>query len=85
MLALRLRHKFAPIRTILNNARGQNPVSNAFLEMSAKGRVNAAVQRLFQCPTHAHVKKVCDFGHSSGADLLCGVLGGLRPLLNPEP
>jgi hypothetical protein len=77
MLACRLKHHTARARQILKNARGKNPVSNAFLEMSAQGRVNIAVQRLLQAPSSARVKKVCDFGHSSGADLLCGLLYGL--------
>ena len=77
MLALRLRGKVAPIPAILKNARGQNVVSNAFLEMSAQGRVNVAMQRLLLAPSPARVKAVCAFGHNSGADLLCGMLWGL--------
>jgi hypothetical protein len=77
MLACRLRRNLAPIRTILENALGQNPVSNAFLKISAGGRVNVAVKRLLQAPSAARVKKVCAFGHSSGADLLCGLRYGL--------
>ena len=77
MLALRLRGKVAPIPAILKNARGQNAVSNAFLEMSAQGRVNVAVKRLLQAPSAARVKAVCAFGHNSGADLLCGMRWGL--------
>ena len=74
MLALRLRRNFAPLRAIPENARGKNPVSNAFLEMAAAGRVNIAVRRLLQTPSSARVKAVCAFGHSSGADLLCGLM-----------
>ena len=77
MLALRLRGKVAPIPAILKNARGQNVVSNAFLEMSAQGRVNVAMQRLLLAPSPARVKAVCAFGHNSGADLLCGMRWGL--------
>ena len=77
LLALRLRGKTAPIPAILKNARGQNAVSNAFLEMSAQGRVNVAVQRLLLAPSPARVKAVCAFGHNSGADLLCGMRWGL--------
>ena len=77
MLALRLRRKLAPIRTILQDARGENPVSNAFLEMAAAGRANIAVRRLLQAPSSARVRAVCAFGHSSGADLLCGMMWGL--------
>ncbi len=76
MLALRLQRKIEQARYLLSHALGKNPVSNAFLEMSAKGRVNAAMRHLLIAPTAAHVKKVCAFGHSSGADLLCGVWFG---------
>jgi hypothetical protein len=77
MLACRLKRQTARAQAILRHARGKNPVSNAFLEMSAQGRVNVAVQRLLQAPSSARVKTVCAFGHSSGADLLCGMLYGL--------
>jgi len=74
MLALRLRRRGALAREILRHALGKNPISNAFLELSAAGRVNVAVQKLLQAPSSARVKAVCAFGHSSGADLLCGML-----------
>ena len=77
MLAARLRGQPAAARTLLGVARGGNPVSNAFLELAAQGRVNAAVQRLLQAPSAARVQAVCAFGHSSGADLLCGMRWGL--------
>ena len=77
MLALRLRRLSARARGILKHALGENPVSNAFLELSAAGRVNVAVKKLLQAPSSARVKAVCAFGHSSGADLLCGMLFGL--------
>ena len=77
MLALRLRRQSARARGILKHALGENPVSNAFLELSAAGQVNVAVKKLLQTPSSARVKAVCAFGHSSGADLLCGMLFGL--------
>ena len=77
MLALRLRRSLSPLPTILESARGGNRVSNAFLEMAAQGRVNVAVKKLLQAPSSSRVKTACDFGHSSGADLLCGLLFGL--------
>ena len=77
MLALRLRRQSARARGILKHALGGNPVSNAFLELSAAGQVNVAVKKLLQTPSSARVKAVCAFGHSSGADLLCGMLFGL--------
>ena len=77
MLAGRLLRRPALAKLILKHARGNNPVSNAFLELAAHGRVNAAVQQLLQAPSSARVKTVCAFGHSSGADLLCGLLWGL--------
>lgn len=78
MLASRLQRKFAMVKLILKYARGKNPVSNAFLELAAQGRVNFAVKKLLRAPTASRVKAVCAFGHSSGADLLCGLLFGLR-------
>ena len=81
MLALRLRGKVSSIPAILKNARGHNAVSNAFLELSAQGRVNVAVKRLLLAPSSARVKAVCAFGHNSGADLLGGMRWGLG---NPE-
>jgi len=77
MLACRLRRNWAMAQTILRHALGQNPISNAFLDLSAKGRVNIALQKFLTAPTPARMGKVCDFGHSSGADLLCGVRHGL--------
>ncbi|MGD9613337.1 MAG: DUF2877 domain-containing protein [Kiritimatiellia bacterium] len=77
MLALRLRRRSALAREILKHAQGKNPVSNAFLDLAAQGRVNDAVKKLLQAPSPARVRAVCAFGHSSGADLLCGVLWGL--------
>ena len=85
LLAGRLQRKFAMVKLILRHARGKNPVSNAFLELAAQGRVNFAVKRLLQAPSAPRVKAVCAFGHSSGADLLCGLLFGLGFPLNPEP
>lgn len=80
MLACRLRPNWAMAQTLLRHALGQNPVSNAFLKMAAKGCVNAALQQLLSAPSDAGVKKVCAFGHSSGADLLCGLRYGLEPV-----
>ena len=79
MLALRLQGKKAQARYLLPHALGQNAVSNAFLGMAAKGRVNGAVKNLLATPTAARVRIVCTFGHSSGADLLCGMWFGLSP------
>ncbi len=76
MLALRLKKKFEQAQCLLPHALGNNPISNAFLEMAAKGRVNIALQHLLTSPTDAHIKKVCAFGHSSGADILCGLWFG---------
>ncbi len=80
MLAARLLRRPAAARTILPHALGGNPVSNAFLKLAAEGRVHIAVQRLLQAPSPARVQAVCAFGHSSGADLLCGLLCGLAPM-----
>jgi hypothetical protein len=79
MLACRLRPNWAMAQTILRHALGQNPVSNAFLKMAAKGCVPIDLQLLLRSPSDAGVKKVCAFGHSSGADLLCGLRYGLKP------
>jgi len=78
MLACRLRRRLSPIAKILKAARGRNPVSNAFLGMAAQGRLNRAVKNLLQAPSAARVKTACAFGHSSGADLLCGMWYGLE-------
>jgi Protein of unknown function (DUF2877) len=78
MLACRLRRNWAMAQTILRHALGQNPISNAFLDLSAKGRVNIVLQKFITAPTPARMAKVCDFGHSSGADLLCGLRHGLE-------
>ena len=88
MLACRLRRRGALTQKILKHARGKNPVSNAFLDLSAAGRVNVAVQKLLQAPSAPRVRAVCAFGHSSGADLLSGMLFGLGysefRIQNPE-
>ena len=75
MLACRLRR--ASTDVIRKNAIGNNPVSNAFLELAAQGRVNVAVKRLLQSPSSARMEAVCAFGHSSGAELLSGLRFGL--------
>ena len=77
ILACRMRRKPAKAHRILRHARGKNPVSNAFLELAARGRVNIAVKKLLPAPSAARVQAVCAFGHSSGADLLCGLRWGL--------
>ncbi len=77
MTALRLRGRTSAIPAILKHALGTNPVSNAFLKLSAQGRVNAAMKKLLESPSSARVKAVCAFGHSSGADWLCGLAWGL--------
>ncbi len=77
LLACRLQRQVAEAKRILKHARGKNPVSNAFLELAAQGRVNVALKKLLPAPTAARVKAVCAFGHSSGADLLCGLYWGL--------
>ena len=80
MLACRLQRKIALAKFLMQKALGKNPISNAFLKMAATGRVNGAMQHLIQSPTDARVKKVCAFGHNSGADVLCGMVFGLsRP------
>ncbi len=76
MVACRLHRKSALARTLLEYARSRNPVSNAFLELAAQGRVNAAMKKLLQAPSPARVRDVCAFGHTSGADWLCGLLWG---------
>ena len=83
MLACRLLRRPALAGVILPLALGTNPVSNAFLELSAAGRVHLAMQRLMQAPSLPRAKAVCTFGHSSGADLLCGLLWGLD--FSPSP
>lgn len=78
MLACRLRGNPRAARALLPLSLGANPVSNAFLELSAAGRVNRPVRRLLEKPAAPRVAAACSFGHTSGADLLCGLLHGLR-------
>lgn len=80
MLACRLRGLAAQARKILPHALGQNNVSNAFLTLAAHGRVHRPMQHLLQAPSPARMRAVCAFGHSSGADLLCGLLWGFAGL-----
>ena len=77
MLACRLQGQPARARVLVQHARGGNPVSNAFLEMAAQGRVHRAMKDLLRAPGPARVRAVCAFGHSSGADLLWGLWYGL--------
>ena len=85
MLACRLLRRPALAGVILPLALSTNPVSNAFLELSAAGRVHLAMQRLLEAPSLPRAKAVCTFGHTSGADLLCGLLWGLDFPPLPEP
>ena len=78
MLACRLRGNPRAARALLSLSLGANPVSNAFLELSAAGRVNRPVRRLLANPSAPRVAAACAFGHTSGADLLCGLFHGLR-------
>lgn len=77
MLACRLLRQATRCRIIGRAARGKNFVTNAFLEMAEQGRVNAPLKRLLLAPTAQRIRKVCRFGHTSGADLLCGLRWGL--------
>ncbi len=77
MLACRMQRQTSLARRSLGHARGRNEVANAFLELAAAGRVNQALHDLLRRPTPAGVARVCAFGHSSGADLLCGLRWGL--------
>lgn len=78
MLGLRLRGRGGQ-RRVLGAALGGNVVSNAFLRVAARGRVNEAVQVWLEAPeASGRLARVAVFGHTSGADLLCGVLWTLR-------
>jgi hypothetical protein len=83
MLACHLQRQAAIANSILKHARGENPVSNALLELAAQGRVNRATKQLLQGPAAPRVKAVCAFGHTSGADLLCGLWWGLANVSPP--
>lgn len=77
MLGLRLRGRGGQ-RRILRAALGGNVVSNAFLRVAARGRVNEAVQAWLEAPEAAgRLERAAAFGHTSGADLLCGMRWGL--------
>ncbi len=78
MLGLRLRGRGGQ-RRILRAALGGNLVSNAFLRVAARGRVNEAVQAWLAAPAASgRLARAASFGHTSGSDLLCGVLWALR-------
>lgn len=83
ILACRLRRDLATARQIHQAARGTNRVANLFLDLAACGRIHAPLQLFLQQPTAAHARRVCAFGHTSGADLLCGLLYGLTAAPHP--
>lgn len=83
MVAQRMLGRADEIPRVLRRALGGNAVSNAFLRLAAAGRVHAAMKVLLGTRPESkrfsrRVFDVCQFGHSSGADLLAGVLAGLR-------
>lgn len=66
----------------LREALTGNAVSAAFLRMAARGRVHAAMLALLSSPSAAAFGRALRFGHTSGADTLCGLsfaLGALPP------
>ena len=77
MLACRLRRNLATARQIHQAARGNNRIANLFLDLAARGRIHAPLNKFLQKPTAARARRVCAFGHTSGADLLCGLFYGL--------
>jgi hypothetical protein len=85
MLACRLRKRPALARRMLPVALGGNPISNAFLRLAAEGRVNRPLRTLLLSPSPSSLRNACRFGHSSGADLLCGLLYGLHPAAFAPP
>lgn len=74
MLACRLHRNLPLARQIYAHATGDNPISNAFLKMALQGRINQPLQNCLLHPTPQTIQRVCQFGHSSGTDLLCGLL-----------
>jgi len=78
ILACRLRCRYGLAKQILPHALGGNAVANAFLRLAAEGRVHAALRRLLRTPSPSAVRAACAHGHTSGADLLAGLLRGLR-------
>lgn len=80
-LALRLRKITSVLPELLPHALGANLISNAFLTLAAKGRVHLALQEFINTsPSSPEFSKkllqVCTFGHTSGSDLLAGLLFG---------
>ncbi len=76
LLAMNLTGR-GPVEQTLGTAFGGNAISNAFLELAAQGRTNQAVNAFLERPSSRTLFNVCLFGHTSGADLLCGLHWGL--------
>jgi len=64
----------------LREALTANAVSAAFLRMAARGRVHAAMLALLSAPSPAAFGRALRFGHTSGADTLCGMAFALEAL-----
>lgn len=61
------------MRTVARAARGGNVVSNAFLSLAARGRLNEPLKRWMLNPTPKTLVAAAALGHTSGVDLLCGM------------
>jgi hypothetical protein len=80
---------------ILSAARGENVLSNAFLDLAADGRVNEAMKQLITALTGNAAKNVGEAadrvlaqGETSGADVLTGLVLAMHkgcPTLNNQP
>jgi hypothetical protein len=77
LLAMRIHRKWG-IQRLHYASKGGNAISNAFLDMAAQGRVHRGLQLFLRQPSIGGLRDILAFGHTSGADLLCGLRWGLE-------
>ncbi len=77
-------YKFHNIKQVIReHAIGGNPFSNTYIDLAARGFFTAPVKNLLLAIGNANdveqrTKELINFGHSSGADLIAGILLGLK-------
>ncbi|MCK5882416.1 MAG: DUF2877 domain-containing protein [Bacteriovoracaceae bacterium] len=70
-------------QVIKNNALGGNPFSNTYIELASRSHFTEKVLTLLKAiligeEIESKTRDLIDFGHSSGADLITGILLGLK-------